>query len=426
MRPATRTLPAILALLLLLAACGDDDAGATTTAASGFEDGGGFSESPNTTMAATTTTIPGAPARDEEGGADTDAEQVLALSTLARSIIYTATIEIEVADVTAATGEAMSALAGLGAVIFGQQTTTGDFPSSVITIKVAPEDFDIALDRLAGVGELLSQTITADDVTDRIVDLESRIATAAASVERLRALIEDAPGIEEVILLESELLQRETDLEVLRGQVRTLEDAVALATIVLVLTEPHPESPEPKVEIVQTIGAGHDGGTDCPGRDEIEIDEGEPMTVCFTVSNTGDTGLTEVELTDNGLRLDFDDVIVVEGDLAATFQPGDRLILAYETEAVFGRNVSPEFSAVAVDEDGEPTFVGIEVDLEVVEFNVIEDTSLPGFGDSLAGAWRGMQWLFGVAVLLAGAAVPFLWVPAIAAGVWWWRKRDEQ
>jgi hypothetical protein len=412
----SRAIPALLALLLLVAACGGDDDSGQTIPAYGEEDGaGGF----------VSTTIPMTPPSDdgaaEEPGTDADRAATVAALGIARMIIFTATIQVEVEDITTANAEVVAAIGGLGGIIFGQETTTGDTPRSVLTIKIAPENFDTALERLGGIGRLLSQTIYADDVTERVVDLESRITTAEASVLRLRALLELAPGIEEVVAIESELLRRETDLEVLRGQLRTLQDQVALATIVMILTEPTPDLPE--AEVVQTIALGHEGGANCPGRDEVEVDEGEPITVCFVVNNTGDSGLAEIEVTDSGLRLDPDDVIVVEGDLGATLLPGERLVLAYEIEADFDRWVSPGFSAIAVDENADPIYYEVAADIEAVELTVIEDTSLPGFSDSLAAAWDGMQWLFGVVVMVAGAAVPFLWVPLLLAALWWWRRR---
>jgi hypothetical protein len=416
----SRLIPAALALLMVLAACGDDDAASVTTGAAGFE-----AESPTTTAAGATTTLPGQDglygAPREEPGTDAEEAATLTALSLARMIIFTATIQVEVEDITTANAEVMAAIGGLGGIVFGQETTTGDSPRSVLTIKVAPENFDLALERLGGIGELLSQTIYADDVTERVVDLESRIATSQASVLRLRALLETAPGIEEVVAIESELLRRETDLEVLRGQLRTLQDQVALATIVVILTEPAPELPE--AEVVQTIALGHEAGANCPGRDDVEIDEGEPITICFSVTNTGDSGLTDVEVTDSGLRLDPDDVIVVEGDLEATLLPGERLILAYEIEADFDRWISPVFSAIAVDDDGEPIYYEVRAKIEAADLTVIEDTSLPGFSDSLAAAWDGMKWLLGVVVMVAGAVVPFLWVPVLLAGLWWWRRR---
>ena len=58
-----------------------------------------------------------------------------------------------------------------------------------------PADFDAALAELGGVGANVSQAISADDATDREVDLESRIATSAASMLRLRDLLDDAGDV---------------------------------------------------------------------------------------------------------------------------------------------------------------------------------------------------------------------------------------
>jgi hypothetical protein len=369
---------------------------------------------------------PEAPADDAAAGDGllTNAQEVATTAAnLGRSIIFTANLTIEVEDVIAAGAEISNAISGLGGILFGQETSTGEFPRSVLTIKVPPNRFDDALERLGGVGELVSQTVFADDVTERVVDLQSRIQTAEISVERLRTLLEAAVSIEDVVELERELVQRETDLEVLRGQLRTLEDAVALATIVVVLTEPVPEVPEPALEMVQTAYLGHDRGDDCPGSEELTIDEGDELTFCFLITNTGDTPLGEIVVTDFGLDMDDDDPFVVEGDLSVPLAPGDTLILGFETTADPDQFTAPNIEATALDEDGEPLRIPVEIEVQDAFLRIIRDTSLPGFMDGLEAAWGALQRFFGVIVLGAGAAVPFLWVPVLAGALWWWRRR---
>lgn len=370
-----------------------------------------------------------APAADKlEDVASTNAQAVLTsldVINLGRSIIFTANLHIEVEDIVAAGAEIENAVAGLGGVLFGQETTTGEAPRSILTIKIRPEDFDEALNRLSGVGELVSQTVFADDVTDRVVDLESRITTSAVSVERLRSLLEVASNLEDIVELERELLNRETDLEVLRGQLRTLEDAVALATIVVVLTEPAPEIPEPALEMVQTAYSGHDLGAGCPGNEELTVDEDDLITICFQLTNTGDTPLGEIEVRDFGLDMDEDDVIVVEGELTAPLLPDQQLILAFETTADPDQFTSPDVNVTALDPDGEPLRIQVEVEIEDTFLRIARDNSLPGFTDGLTAAWDAMQQVFGVIVLGAGAAIPFLWVPLAAAGVWLWQRRRK-
>jgi hypothetical protein len=312
----------LLALVVLATACTGDDESETTLP-------GYYPEETVTTAASATTTMVfdaggELPATGNDGdlnwsgGEDsgTDSQAIIAVLQAGRSIIYTANLTVEVEDVIAAGEQALAAVQGLGGVLTGQETTTGAEARSVLTIKVPPEDFAEAMRRLAGIGRLVSQSVFTDDVTERVVDLESQITTAETSVERLRALLAAATDMEDIVSLERELMQRETDLEVLRGQLRTLEDQVALATIVLYLVEPYPE---PAVDLTGTAYFGHDGGAACPGSVELEIKEGELFTLCYEVRNTGDTPLGDIEVRDSGLDARMDDLIVVEGDPAVSY-----------------------------------------------------------------------------------------------------------
>jgi len=69
------------------------------------------------------------------------------------------------------------------------------------------------------------------DVSEQVVDLDSRISAATASVERVRGFLEQTANVGELAAVEAELTARETQLEGLVGQRRALADHVALATI---------------------------------------------------------------------------------------------------------------------------------------------------------------------------------------------------
>ena len=421
MKTSLRLLIGLLALTVLAAACTGDDEGETTMP--GFYPG----ETATTAAAATTTmaeTPGGLPATGEDGGesagGDTDSQAIIAVLQTGRSIIYTANLTVEVDDVIAAGEQALTAVQGLGGALYGQETTSGPEARSVLTIKVPPENFAEALRRLAGIGRLVSQSVFTDDVTERVVDLDSQIATAETSVERLRALLAAATGMEDIVSLERELMQRETDLELLRGQLRTLEDQVALATIVLSLAEPYPE---PAVELVGTAYRGHDDGAGCPGGVKLAIDEGEPFTACYEVKNTGDTPLGDIDLYDSGLDAQLEDLILVAGDLDIPLPPGGHLIFAFETEADPARSSDPWVQATALDPNGNPLWLTEVTNVERAELQVARDDSLPGFVDVLQGAWHALQKLGGIIVVVGAAVLPFLWIPALAIAVWWWLRR---
>jgi len=166
-------------------------------------------------------------------GSDVDLDEAAAAAN--RDIVSTASLTVEVDDLDAAGVSAVELAVAAEGYVSGEQTNRVD-ATSTLTVKVPPAEFRDTLDALGALGDVRQQEITTDDVTEAVVDLESRIATAVTSVERLRGLTEQATTVDELRSLEQELLARETTLEELRGQLRTIEDQVSLATITVTLT----------------------------------------------------------------------------------------------------------------------------------------------------------------------------------------------
>ena len=429
---------AIVPLLLVaavLTACssGDDDDDSATTASaststSAVSAPAGASRAATTSASAADSTasedssLPAAPAVSSGTGGAGPRVAFQQVDT-GRSIVYVGTMLVEVDDVRRATQQAQVAIAGLGGLVFGQHTITEPAPRSELTFKMLPADFTEAMRRLEALGELKSQQISADDVTERVVDLESRIITSRASVERLRNFLETATGIEAVAELESQLLARETDLERLRGQLRTIQGQVALATVFLTLVEPEPERLEARAEFVETAYAGNDDGARCPAADDLAVDEDEPVTVCVSVENTGNVALVEIEIRDFGLGLDDDDFVALEGSVAGPLQPGERLLGYFQTEAELESAPVAGFSAVPVDSDGEPLRIPVTADYDVFEYEVAADDSLPTFVDGLRGSWSAVVTLARLGLLAVGVAIPFLWVVPLALGLLWLGRR---
>jgi uncharacterized coiled-coil protein SlyX len=262
--------------------------------------------------------------------------------------------------------------------------------------------------------------VTADDVTERVVDLESRISTAEASVERLKGFLEEANDIVTIAELESQLLQRETDLETMRGSLRTLQDRVDLATIYLTLTEAL-SSPDLHLEV--SGFSGHDDGISCPADGRIAVEEGEEATVCFEITNSGDTPLAGFELRDAVLDVELGDLIVVWGDPQGILEPGQSMVLAYEIIVERYQRTQTRVSAIPVDQDGDRA-EGREVASTVsMSIEALDPGGLPGFRDGLRASWDALLAIGGLLILLAGAILPFIWlIPLLWLG-WRWRQR---
>lgn len=345
-------------------------------------------------------------------------------AALGRDIIYSANMVVAVDDIERAGAEANAVIADLGGLLFGQETISFGSAESTFTFRVRPQDFQAALGGLGSLGELRNQQVSTEDVTGRVVDLESRISTAAASVERLRNLLGEAATVEVVAQLEQQLLERETDLEVLRGQLRSVRDRVDLATIVLTLTE---ALARPDVSVSTSIYTGHDGGLACPG-DGGQASRGDDVTVCFEVYNEGDAPLGSIELTDTALDIATDELIVVFGDPTAELLPGQGVLFAYETDVDRSLRLRTRVTAAPVTVDGEAINARVvQASLDYSLF-VEETDDLPTFRDALNGGWNALKTALQLGLLVLGALIPFLWVPLVLLAIrrWWYKPRARR
>ena len=450
----TGLLIAVLGLVMALAsACASDDGGdvsaapATTQASAGTESSFADDEmsvsmgeeedmsdmSPD--EAAMTEGGDSPAASEPESGAVLAVPTALTPADIGRDIIYRAVVTVEADDVAAATREAVAIVQGLGGIVFGQQTATEPRPRATLTFKVLPADFPTALDRLAGVGELVDQRVSTDDVTERIVDLESRIITADASVDRLRKFLQEAANLENVARLERELLERETTLETLRGQLRTLRGQVDLATITLTIQQA-PET-RPDTGILVTAWVTADDGDPCLGDQDITVETDGTLRFCLEVENRGEAALTDVRIRSEALRRRVDSFVAVEGGFER-IESGEILVAVLEEPVIDGRlagrvatrglNVTIGAEATPVDADGAglpevSDDSSLHVNVSVVE----PESPSPGFADAVGGGLSVLAAIGSVAVVVAGGLLPFLpFIAAIAAVVWWLRRRSNR
>lgn len=439
LRTSKATVPILLlAVALLFAACGDDDTFAPQSDQASPATGAPVTAAPrakadqqNMTIdaAVSVSEVSTAPQAPPSDAGETDllgsgAVELAALQapSLGRDVIFRADLTVAVTDVATAGSQTTTVVNSLGGFLFGQQTTGGNRPLSVLTFKILPDNFQAALDALGSIGEIRNQNVFADDVTERVVDLQSRIATSEASVDRLRTFLEEAPNIKTIIDLERELNTREAALESQRGQLRTIQGQVALATIIVTLTESD-VAPAFALSVTSYIGR-EDAGRSCPAQAETAFTEGDEVTVCFDIFNNGESSLTGFTLRDTVLDVELNDLTVVVGD-PNLLEPGQNLVMS--TGLTVDRQVRTQTRVTAEaikDETGE-VIPGRTVSQTQVAFLIVEDAGgLPGFGETLSASWGVLKDLGSVSLVVVAAIIPFLWlVPlAIVLGVWQRRR----
>ncbi|MFJ6750154.1 DUF4349 domain-containing protein [Streptomyces sp. NPDC091266] len=196
-------------------------------------------------------------------GAGRAADNGTAAKAAASRIIRTATVTVETKDVPTAVARARAAADGAGGYV-GDETTDQDnagHDRSRIVLRVPPEEYDAVLGRLSRLGTLVSREVSAKDVTDQVVDIDSRISSQRASVTRVRKLMEKATTISDIVSLESELNTRESSLESLEAQLKSLKERTGTATVTLVVRRPDADPPrKPEADGPTSFGDALAGG----------------------------------------------------------------------------------------------------------------------------------------------------------------------
>jgi hypothetical protein len=231
-RRTTAFLAAAGALLLALSGCGSDKSDAPSSSSKGQAEPAVAPQQENAAGA-------GADAAKDQGQGRAGPKIPDNLDAANRSIIYSGTMTVQVKDVNAAAAQAIAFATGAGGFVGADNRhIDGQSSTATVTLRVPAAKFQDTLDQLKGIGDEKSRQVSAQDVTDQVVDVESRIATAQASVDRIRALLAKAQTIGEITSLESELSRRESDLESLQARKRKLDGLTALSTITVVLQGP--------------------------------------------------------------------------------------------------------------------------------------------------------------------------------------------
>ncbi|WP_370946259.1 DUF4349 domain-containing protein [Amycolatopsis sp. cg5] len=145
-----------------------------------------------------------------------------------RKLVKTAKLSLAASDVPAIVDSVRQVAVGAGGYT-GQERS--DKHSATVSLAVPSDKLDTTLADLSKLGEVTSREQSTQDVTEQVVDVESRIATQKASVERVRALLGKANSVGEITSVEAELTTREAELESMQRRQQALAGSVAMSTI---------------------------------------------------------------------------------------------------------------------------------------------------------------------------------------------------
>jgi hypothetical protein len=184
---------------------------------------------------------------DSNGGNGATGDLAFGTAKIRRAELHVVIRHDESVDGKADVAAAIALAAG--GEVDADDRSSGSSPSATLVLRVPPEELSAVLHQLAGLGRSTARHLSTQDVTAKVADVESRVASARREIARLRELYQHAVKISDVITIEGELSERESDLESLEAQQRALTAETSLATVTLTLSRAAaPAPPKPPAE----------------------------------------------------------------------------------------------------------------------------------------------------------------------------------
>jgi Domain of unknown function (DUF4349) len=153
-----------------------------------------------------------------------------------------ATLTVEVADsdaVSRAAQDALDLTRSLGGYVVSSSVATGEEGSASLTVRVPVARVQDAITGLSGLGRIVAQQVTVDDLQATLDQLEKREATVRSQIARIRARLESEtldPQTEAVLRAGLQTLRSE--LTELRTGISSTEAEARMSTIQLTVVTP--------------------------------------------------------------------------------------------------------------------------------------------------------------------------------------------
>jgi hypothetical protein len=155
-----------------------------------------------------------------------------------RLVIQNADLSIVVSDVKARIAAIQEMAQEMGGFVvsvnvFETYASSGEkVPEAQIVVRVPDEKLGEALNRIkADTVEVQNETRAGQDVTSQYVDLQSQLTAKQAAEAQLLKIMEGAEKTEDVLAVYAQLQQIQSEIEVLKGQIKYYEESASLSAI---------------------------------------------------------------------------------------------------------------------------------------------------------------------------------------------------
>ncbi|MDK2891611.1 DUF4349 domain-containing protein [Methanohalophilus sp.] len=185
---------------------------------------------------------------DESTGVRVEYESPISSDTtsMERQVIKTVDLSLRVENATTA-AEALADIANsYGGYISSSSVYDSYYYESYVqkqgyvNLRIPAEKLDDALGKIKDLGEIQSESSSAQDVTEEYIDLNARLSNMEKQEERLLEILDMATTVQDVLEVEKELERLRGEIESLQGRLNYLNSQIDMTTVNVYLTEPAP------------------------------------------------------------------------------------------------------------------------------------------------------------------------------------------
>jgi len=183
----------------------------------------------------------------------------------ASSIIYTAQLTVRARDVSSAAAQAAQIAGGAGGYVSSETVTVNpDHPSEAtasVQLKIPVAAYSATLGQLGHrLGSQLALQQQAQDVTQRVADVNSQVASDQAAIAQLRALLSHAGSVGDLLSVQNQINSEESNLESMQAQQRALSHETSYATVTLTILGPKAKPVLHRPKAPPTLAGGFGAG----------------------------------------------------------------------------------------------------------------------------------------------------------------------
>jgi hypothetical protein len=178
-----------------------------------------------------------------------------------QAIVYTASLTVRAGDVRAAAARAAQLASSAGGYVSSETARFSHrHPADgtiSIQLKIPVASYQATLAALsARLGTRISLSQRAQDLTQAVADVTSRLASAQAAIVQLRQLLARAGSVSSLLMVQDQINTQESDLEALQSQQRALAHETTYGTVSVLLVSRQPPPAARPVKITGGFTAG--------------------------------------------------------------------------------------------------------------------------------------------------------------------------